>query len=246
MRPVLWACALLATVGAVACSPKPAEKAEDAKPPAAAAAAAVTNTAPSGAYIVDLDHTSVIFRVNHMGLSHYTARFTKVTGDLQFDPANPAAMSVSVAIDPRSLETDYPEPTKLNFDGELAGPNFLDAAKFPQMTFKSTRVETTGANTARVTGDLALRGVTKPLTLDVTFNGGLAAHAMDPKGSRIGFSARGALKRSEFGMTYGVPAPGSNFGVGDEVEVIIETELTQRPPAGTIAPAALPAPKPKT
>ncbi|MDP3868887.1 YceI family protein [Phenylobacterium sp.] len=243
MRHALWACALLASAGVVACSPQPAQKAEVATPPAAAPPT-VTNTALPGAYIVDLDHTSVIFRVSHLGLSRYTARFTKVTGDLQFDPTNPAAMSVSVAIDPRSLETDYPDAAKLDFDAELAGPNFLDAGKFPQMTFKSTNVETTGANTAKVTGDLSLRGVTKPVTLDVTFNGGLAPNAMDPKGSRIGFSARGALKRSEFGMTYGVPAPGSNFGVGDEVEVIIETEFTQIPPAGA-APAA-PAPAPKT
>ncbi|MDP3852840.1 YceI family protein [Phenylobacterium sp.] len=244
MRPQLWACALLATVAA--CSPQPAQKAAPPARPEAAAAPAVVNTAPPGAYVLDRDHTSVTFRVNHLGLSRYTARFTKADGDLQFDPANPAAMSVSATIDPRSLETDYPDAAKLDFDGELAGPNWLDAAKFPQMTFKSTKVEVTGANTAKLTGDLTLHGVTRPVTLDATFNGGLAANAMDPKGSRIGFSARGGLKRSEFGVSYGVPAPGSNFGVGDDVEVIIETEFTQLPSAATIAPGALPVPKPKT
>lgn len=240
MRHALWASALLATAGAVACSPQPAEKAVPSAP-AAAAPAAVTNTALPGPYIIDPDHTSVTFRVNHLGLSNYTARFTKVDADLQFDPSNPSAMSVSATIDPRSLETDYSKPDTVDFDAELAGPSWLDAAKFPQITFKSTRVEPTGANTAKVTGDLGLHGVTKPLTLDVTFNGGLAPNAMDPAGSRIGFSARGALKRSDFGVTYGIPAPGSNFGVGDEVEVIIETEFTQVPPPGA-APA--PAPNP--
>lgn len=242
MRHSLWACALLATAGVVACSPKPAEKAETAKAPAAAAAPAVINAALPGAYMVDPDHTSVTFRANHLGLSRYTARFTKIDADLRFDPTNPSAMSVSATIDPRSLETDYSKPATVDFDAELAGPSWLHAAKFPQMTFKSTKVEPTGPNTAKVTGDLSLHGVTKPVTLDVTFNGGMAPNAMDPAGSRIGFSARGALKRSEFGMTYGVPAPGSNFGVGDEVEVIIETEFTQIPPAGT-APAPAPAPK---
>ncbi|MES2894423.1 MAG: YceI family protein [Pseudomonadota bacterium] len=244
MRHALWACALLATAGAVACSPKPAEKAEAITAPAAAAAPAVTNTALPGAYIIDPDHTSVTFRANHLGLSKYTARFTKVGADLQFDPANPSAMSVSATIDPRSLETDYSKPATVDFDAELAGPSWLDAAKFPQIAFKSTKVEPTGPNTAKVTGDLSLHGVTKPVILDVTFNGGMAPNAMDPAGSRIGFSARGALKRSDFGVSYGIPAPGSNFGVGDEVEVIIETEFTQVPPAGA-APAA-PAPAPKT
>jgi len=231
MRLILLGVAL----AMAACSPQTPQAPEKAAPAAAPEAPPVKNTAPPGAYSLDKSHGSLNFRVNHMGLSRYTARFTRFDAKLQFDPANPAAMSVTATIDPRSMQTNYPDP-KLDFDAELAGPSWLNAAKFPDITFQSIKVEVTGANTARVTGDLSLHGVTRPVTLETTFNGGLAPNAMDPAGARIGFSAHGTLKRSEFGLAYGIPAPGSSFGVGDEVEVIIEAEFTQ--------PAAPPAPKP--
>ena len=101
---------------------------------------------------------------------------------------------------------------------------------FTQITFRSTKVELTGERRARVTGDLTLNGVTKPVTLETTFNGGYPANAMD--GNRIGFSAHGVLKRSDFGITYGLPAPGTSMGVFDEVEVIIETEFKSGQPNG--------------
>ena len=107
--------------------------------------------------------------------------------------------------------------------------------RFPQITFRSTKVALTGAHTAKVTGDLTLHGVTKPVTLDVTYNGGYPAMAMDPSGARIGFSAHGSFKRSAFGMGVGVPAAGSNMGVSDDVDVMIETEFSSKaapaPPA---------------
>jgi polyisoprenoid-binding protein YceI len=227
MKLAAWAFAALTVA---ACSQPQAEKkaAEPAAP--TAAAPAVQNTAPPGEYKLDNTHASVTFRVNHLGLSRYTARFTDIAGKLNFDPANPAAMSVEATVDPNSLETDFPldEP---DFDAELTGPQWLDAGRFPTITFKSTKVEPTGANTAKVTGDFTLHGVTRPLILDVTFNGGYAAGGMDPSGARIGFSAKGEIKRSEFGIAYGVPAAGTNFGVSDAVEIIIEAEFTQPGPA---------------
>ncbi|MBT9472229.1 MAG: YceI family protein [Pseudomonadota bacterium] len=232
MKRSFWITALTAA-SLAACSPQPAQKAETAPAPAAPAAKAPVNEASPGAYKIDENHASVTFRVSHLGMSRYTARFTDIEADLQFDPANPAAMSVSATIDPRSIETDF-HGDKPDFDAELAGPSWLDSAKFPKITFKSTKVDVTGPATAKVTGDLTLHGVTRPVTLETTFNGGSKPSAMDP-GSRIGFSAHGVLKRSEFGVSYGVPAPGSNFGVGDEVEVMIEAEFTQ-------AAAAPPAP----
>ena len=235
MKRAAWAFTALAVA---ACSQPQAEK-KAAEPPAsapAAAAPAVQNTAPPGEYKLDNTHASVTFRVDHLGLSRYTARFTDIAGKLNFDPANPAAMSVEATVDPKSLETDFPLD-KPDFDAELAGPQWLDAAKFPTITFKSTKVELTGVNTAKVTGDFTLHGVTRPLTLDVTFNGGYAAGGMDPSGARIGFSAQGKIKRSDFGVSYGVPAPGTHFGVGDEVEILIETEFTQPGPAGAAKPA---------
>ena len=89
----------------------------------------------------------------------------------------------------------------------------------------------------RVTGDFTLHGVTKPVTLLVTFNGGYAGHPMDPN-ARIGFSATGALKRSDFGITLGIPAPGTTMGVGDEIEIALQAEFTGPPLAASAASAA--------
>lgn len=184
---------------------------------------------PAGAYILDKTHTSVTFRVNHLGFSRYTARFSSIDGRLKFDPAAPAAMSVEATIDPLSLELNAPPK---GFHDELTGKAWFNAAAFPAITFRSTKVEVTGANTARVTGDFSLHGVTKPVTLEVTYNGGWPPNSFDPGGARIGFSAHGAFKRSAFGMGMGIPAPGSTMGVGDDVEVMIETEFSSKvPPA---------------
>ena len=114
------------------------------------------------------------------------------------------------------------------FDAKIAGPEFFDAAKYPEMTFVSTAVELTGANTADITGDFTLHGVTKPVVLSATFNGGYAGHPMDPH-ARIGFSAKGQIKRSDFGISAGIPAPGTTMGVSDEVEIIIEAEFNGPP-----------------
>ena len=96
----------------------------------------------------------------------------------------------------------------------------------------------TGANTANVTGDFTMHGVTKPLVLAVTFNGGYAGHPYDPN-ARIGFSATGSIKRSEFGMAYGVPEPGTTMGVGDDVSLVLEAEFSGPPFKGaTPAPDA--------
>jgi len=215
---------LLAAAAVAACQPQP-KAADTAKP--AAAAKAPASDAPAGEYTADPAHTSLNFRISHMGLSHYTARFTKVDAKLQFDPANPAGQSVAATIDANSLQTNYPDPAKLNFDAQLE-KEFLETAKFPVITFKSTKVEPTGPATARITGDLTLHGVTKPVTLEATFNGGYKAGGMDPMGARIGFSGHGTFKRSDFGIAYGLPAPGSNFGVGDDIEVVIESEFTKK------------------
>jgi polyisoprenoid-binding protein YceI len=183
---------------------------------------------PAGDYTLDKAHGSLIFRVSHLGFSHYTARFKRFDARLKFNPADLAASQLTATVDARSIETDYPDPAKIDFNAQLQNDKWLDTAKFPEMTYRSTRVEVTAPNALRVTGDLTLRGVTHPVVLDVTYNGGYAGYPFDPH-ARIGFSAHGTLKRSEFGMSYGIPAPGSNLGVGDDVEVIIEAEFSGPP-----------------
>lgn len=194
-------------------------------------AVTVVSDAPAGEYQLDRSHADLTFRVNHIGFSMYTGRFSDFDATLQFDPANPEAMRLEASVNVASLV--LPAPPE-GFVAEMLGPQWFDTAQFPTMMFRSTSVELTSANTARVTGDLMLHGVTKPVALDVTFNGGYAGHPMDPNG-RIGFSARGSLRRSEFGMGYGVPPPGSTMGVGEDVEIVIETEFTG-PPMAQAAP----------
>ena len=186
---------------------------------------------PAGVYTIDKAHTSLIFRVNHLGFSWFTARFAKVDGKLQFDPAKPETSSITATVDPRSLELGNPPA---GFSDQLLGKDWLDAAAFPQITFRSTKVQRTGRNSARITGELALHGVTHPVVLLATYNGGYPGiPQLDPQ-ARIGFSAHCSFKRSDFGVAFGVPAPGSTIGVSDAVEVTIETEFNGPP----LAPAA--------
>lgn len=183
---------------------------------------------PAGSYTLDKSHASLIFRVDHLGFSNYTARFKKFDAKLEFDPKNLGAAKVTAIVDPNSLETDFPTPEKVDFNAQLRGEQWLDTAKYPEIKFESKRIEVTGDNTVRVHGDFTLHGVTKPVVLDAKFNGGYAGHPFDPA-ARIGFSAQGTLKRSEFGMGYGVPAPGTKFGVGDDVRILIEAEFSGPP-----------------
>lgn len=220
-RFLLTTCALMALV---ACS-KPAPPAAETSASASSSSTPSIDKIPAGDYHTDPMHSSLVFTVNHLGYSHYTAKFVKFAAQLKLDPAHPELASLTAEIDPLSLELNAPPA---GFHDELMGKGFFEAAQFPKATFASTKVELTGANTAKVTGDFTLHGVTKPVTMDVTFNGGYPGMSMDPQ-ARIGFSAHGVLKRSDFGISAGIPAPGTNMGVGDEVDFRVETEMLGPP-----------------
>lgn len=188
----------------------------------------------AGTYAIDPTHTSVTWRVDHFGLSQYTGRFKTVDATLQFNPEDPSANSITVTIDPLSVETDYPADYKAGhadsayetWNEDLGrNPNWLNGDAFPQITFTSTAITQETASTGKVTGDLTFLGVTKPVTLDVTYNG-KANFPWAPDADKIGFSAKTVLKRSDFGNATYAP------NIGDEVEVIIETEFQQ-----VVAPA---------
>lgn len=235
MRRILLSCAVAALA---ACSPpSDAQKeektaAETSAAPAAGPIVPVATEAPSGDYKLDKAHASLIFRVDHIGFSNYTAQFMDFDAALKLDVENPAASSVTATVDTRSLLLNAPPA---GFVDKLLSAKWLDGVQFPTMTFRSTKVELTGPNTARVTGDFSLRGVTHPVVLDATFNGGYAGHPYDPQ-ARIGFSARGSLSRSAFGVSEGVPPPGSTMGVGDAVSIEIEAEFSGPPLADAPAP----------
>lgn len=223
----------LATLGACAQKDAPPqatdEPAQATAAPAAEPAGEPSRTAalapdvPAGDYKMDPAHSTLIFRVDHLGFSKYTARFRRFDAQLRFDPRNLTATQLTATVDPRSIETDFPDP-KYNFNAELAGEQWLDAAKFPEIAFRTTRVEDLGNQAMRVHAELTMHGVTRPIVLDATYNGGYVGHPMDPH-ARVGFSAHGVLRRSEFGISGGIPAAGANMGVGDQVSVVIESEF---------------------
>ncbi len=158
----------------------------------------------AGAYTVDTGHTQVLWQLNHLGFSKFDGQFGGVTGMLQLDPKTPSTAKLSVNIPMSGMSTTVDALTK-----HLGTPDFFDAAKYPAATFTSTSVQASGM-TARIAGNLTLHGVTKPVTLNARFIG--AGPGMRPPNpTNIGFEATTTIKRSDFGMGYGVPA------VGDEV-----------------------------
>jgi len=169
-------------------------------------------TAPGGTYHLDKKHASVTLKLSHMGLSYYTMRFDGIDASYTYDPANPAASKVNVSINPTSIDTDSP-----SFNTEIAD-QFLEAGKYPTLTFVSTAVHPGAGGKGEVVGDLTFHGVTRPVTLDVVFNG--TGKGMTGE-QRMGFSGVTTIKRSDFGVTKYVPL------VGDDVTVLIETEFTK-------------------
>lgn len=170
----------------------------------AAAAAPVT-------YKIDPNHTDVIASWSHFGFSNPIAHFGKVDGTITYDPAKPSASSVQVTIPLEGLASHVGD-----FDEHLKSADFFDAAKYPNITFKSTKVEAAGEGKLKVAGDLTVHGVTKPAVLDVNVN--KVGEQPMAKRAAAGFDATTTLKRSEFGLGKYVP------NVSDEVKIRITTE----------------------
>ncbi|MEO5558340.1 MAG: YceI family protein [Dokdonella sp.] len=180
-----------------------------------AALALATAPAFAATYTLDPGHTQVVFSWNHFGYSNPTAQFGKVEGTLEFDQANPTKDSVNVTIALASVNTNVPK-----LDEHLQKEDFFDSAKFPNATFKSTKVEK-GAlkDHLKVTGELTLHGVTKPVVLDVTVNK-VGEHPMR-KAAAAGFDASTTIKRSDFGINKYVPM------VSDDIKIHITSEAIE-------------------
>jgi polyisoprenoid-binding protein YceI len=186
--------------------------------------------APAGVYSLDRNHASLLIRVNHFGLSRYTIAFTDFTAELNFDPANLAKSSVTATINPKSVVTHYPGDYKAGhadskystWDDDLANnPAWLDSGTHSTVSFASTSLVMTGPRTAKMTGDLTLRGIKQSIVLDVTLNGDAKFPWLGGRSS-LGFSAKGKFDRTKFGMANLVPA------VAADVEVVIEAEFLQK------------------
>lgn len=163
------------------------------------------------AYRIDPAHTQVTASWSHFGFSNPFANFGQADGTIVYDADNVAASSVKVTLPLAGLDTTVPK-----LDEHLKSADFFDAAKYPAITFSSTKVESAGERKLRVTGDLTVHGVTKPVVLDVVLNGA-GLHPMR-KVPAIGFDATTTLKRSDFGVAAYVP------NVSDEIRIRITTE----------------------
>jgi polyisoprenoid-binding protein YceI len=187
---------ILALAGTVSIAAAAIAVAQPAAPPAARQPA--TAAVQSGTYAVDPDHTQVIWSVDHMGFSRLYGMVGGMTGTLQLNPARPQQAALQIDIPLSGLTVTSP-----GFAKHLQTPDLFDTAKFPTARFVSRQVAVRGEQ-ATITGDLTLRGITKPLVLRARLHGA-GANPMS-KAQTVGFSAEGELKRSDFGLGYAVPA----------------------------------------
>ena len=164
---------------------------------------------------VEPSHTRVLFAVSHMGFSTWFGEFTGASGSLTIDPKNAQVDAVSVSVPTASVST-----SNAKLDEELKSAEWLGAAQFDTIRFRSTRVIPTGAGTADVVGELTLHGVTRPVTLKASFNGA----GVNPlsKGYTVGFEVSGDVKRSDFGVKTYVPL------IGDDVHLIISAAFEKK------------------
>jgi polyisoprenoid-binding protein YceI len=170
---------------------------------------------------IDYSHSTIYFTARHMMISKVRGRFEKWEGSVEFDESNPEATAVAVTVDVASINTRDEQR-----DGHLASPDFFNTAEFPHMTFTSTRVEKTGDNSGKLSGDLTIRGVTKEVVLDVEY----AGLAKSPWGTvSSGFSASGSINRKDWGLTWNQTLETGGMLVGEKINIEIELELVKQP-----------------
>lgn len=167
---------------------------------------------PAGTYVVEPSHTHLIFFISHLGFSHYTGQFTDISGKLEYQPQALTQSKASIVINADSVEVNSDKLTD-----ELKGDKFFNTAQYKNIKFVSTSLQAVDKTKGKLTGDLTFMGVTKPVILDVTFNGG----GQNPisKQPVLGFDATGTIKRSDFGLKTYLPM------VGDDVRLDISAEF---------------------
>ena len=169
-------------------------------------------------YVLDPNHMSIGFLISHVGFEKMLGMFREAQGTFVFDEQKPAVGDIDVTIKTASVFTNHAER-----DEHLRKPVFLWAEKYPEITFRGTSAEQTGPRTGKVSGDLTIRGVTRPVVLDVVWNKS-GQYPFGDMHYATGISARAKIKRSDFGMTYAV----DSGLVGDEVEIILEFEAIRQ------------------
>ena len=182
------------------------------------AAQPATPFTPTNTWAPDPAHSAVGFRVRHLGITWVNGTFKQWTADLKYDPTNPEAATVVARIQSASVDTDNERR-----DNDLRSANYLAADSFPEITFTSKKVERAGEGRLRITGDLTIRGVTRPVVLDAEIGGVLST----PRGRRTAFSATTTIKRQDYGITLNRLMEGAQV-VGDDVRITIDIEAVER------------------
>jgi polyisoprenoid-binding protein YceI len=173
-----------------------------------------------GTWNIDPSHSAIAFTVRHLVVSRTRGRFTRWSGRLRFDPENPTASSVEVNIEPASVDTADAER-----DAHLRSPDFFDVEKFPTASFRSTKVEDRGGGRYRVSGDFTLHGVTRPVVLEVVYEGS----GKDPwGGERAGFTASASIDRKQFGLEWNKALETGGLLVGEKVDLTLEIETIKQ------------------
>ena len=171
---------------------------------------------------IDPEHSQVGFKVRHLMISNVKGEFAKYQGTVEIDDQDITRSRVNVTIDTASIDTGV-----VKRDEHLRSPDFLDAAKYPAITFKSKKVEKAGDGRLKMTGDLTIKGVTKEAVLDVE---GPTPAIKDMQGNtRVGGSATTKINRKDFGLTWQKVLEAGGVAVGDEVEITIDLEIFRKP-----------------
>lgn len=185
-----------------------------------AASLAAVSLAGAATFDIDTAHSSAGFKVRHMMISNVKGEFRKTSGTVDFDPSNLAASSIKATIDVNTISTREDKR-----DAHLKSPDFFDVAKYPTITFESSKITAAGNNKYKATGNLTLHGVTKEVTLDVE----TTPEVKLGKGeSRFGASASTKINRKDFGLTWNRALDGGGVVVSDEVEISIDVELVKK------------------
>jgi polyisoprenoid-binding protein YceI len=181
---------------------------------------ATTAHAQSTTWQLDPAHSNTQFSVRHLGISNVQGEFTKLSGTVNLDDQDISKSTVTATIDVNSLDTRVP-----NRDNDLKSDHFFDVAKYPTITFQSTKISSTGEGTAKMTGNLSLHGVTKEVTFDVTD----PTKVVRVMGTRRGASATTKINRQDFGMVYMTNSvPGGDEMIGDTVTITLDIEMLKK------------------
>ncbi len=182
------------------------------------------------AWVIDSAHSEVNFMVRHMMISNVRGQFQKVEGTVEFDESNPVNSRVDVKIEAASINTKEEKR-----DAHLKSPDFLDAEKYPYLTFKSKRIEVKDKTHGRIIGDLTIRDMTHEVSLDTEYNGS----AKSPWGTTSAdFSAKTTIKRKDWNLNWNVALETGGWLVGDDIHINIELEIVKQPEAAPEAAAA--------